>query len=129
MFRKHDTNASGIRKSEFSCKRDGLTLRGTEYQPAGDHLPIAVVCHGFMAFQDTVRQYIVNRHQSALQKIFIPADPFEIEFMRLITVKCGICSGCNSNGIPPFHIAVNKEKAHRMIFTNRNISSDPSSPQ
>ena len=41
----------------FSCERDGLTIRGTEYKPQGEKLPIAIVSHGFMAFQDTVRQY------------------------------------------------------------------------
>lgn len=41
----------------FSCERDGLTIRGTEYKPQGENLPIAIVSHGFMAFQDTVRQY------------------------------------------------------------------------
>ena len=48
---------SGIVKSKFECKRDNLTIRGTEYRPQGDNLPIAIVCHGFMAFQDTVRHY------------------------------------------------------------------------
>ncbi len=45
--------------SEFQCTRDGLTIRGTEYRPAAsaEKLPVAIVCHGFMAFQDTVRQY------------------------------------------------------------------------
>lgn len=43
--------------TEFSCQRDGLTIRGTEYRPAGDNFPVAIVCHGFMAWQDTVRQY------------------------------------------------------------------------
>lgn len=46
-----------IEKSLFSCKRGDLTIRGTEYRPEGDRLPAAIVCHGFMAFQDTVRQY------------------------------------------------------------------------
>ncbi len=46
-------------KSDFACQRDNLTIRGTEYRPKGNCLPIAVVCHGFMAFQDTVRQYAV----------------------------------------------------------------------
>ncbi len=46
-----------ISKTVFSCKRDDLTIRGTEYRPEGENLPIAIVCHGFMAFQDTVRQY------------------------------------------------------------------------
>lgn len=46
-----------IIKSAFTCQRDNLTIRGTEYRPEGDCLPIAIVSHGFMAFQDTVRQY------------------------------------------------------------------------
>ncbi len=41
----------------FECRRGNLTIRGTEYRPAGENLPAAIVCHGFMAFQDTVRQY------------------------------------------------------------------------
>ncbi len=41
----------------FSCKRGELTIRGTEYRPAGENLPVAIVCHGFMAWQDTVRHY------------------------------------------------------------------------
>lgn len=44
-------------KRVFTCQRDNLTIRGTEYRPEGDCLPIAIVSHGFMAFQDTVRQY------------------------------------------------------------------------
>lgn len=44
----------------FECERDGLTIRGTEYRPEGEDLPVAIVCHGFMAFQDTVRQYAVT---------------------------------------------------------------------
>ena len=48
-----------IIKSTFACQRDGLIIRGTEYRPKGDCLPIAIVSHGFMAFQDTVRQYAV----------------------------------------------------------------------
>jgi len=43
--------------STFSCSRDQLTICGTEYRPAGENLPVAIVCHGFMAWQDTVRQY------------------------------------------------------------------------
>lgn len=46
-----------LQKSLFSCQRDGLTLRGTEYRPEGDNLPIAIVCHGFMANQKTVQHY------------------------------------------------------------------------
>lgn len=51
----HKTNI--ITVTTFSCERDGLTIRGTEYKPQGENLPIAIVSHGFMAFQDTVRQY------------------------------------------------------------------------
>ena len=43
--------------SSFNCKRNGMDIRGTEYRPEGDNLPVAIVCHGFMAWQDTVRQY------------------------------------------------------------------------
>ena len=59
MFRMKKNNDFII--SEFHCQRDSLTIRGTEYRPlqadAGTKLPVAIVCHGFMAFQDTVRQY------------------------------------------------------------------------
>lgn len=47
----------GYSISEFSCQRDDLIIRGTEYRPCGTNLPVAIVCHGFMAWQDTVRQY------------------------------------------------------------------------
>lgn len=40
---------SGIKENTFECKRDGLSIRGTEYRPEGENLPIAIVCHGFMA--------------------------------------------------------------------------------
>ena len=46
-----------IIRSAFTCQRNNLTIRGTEYRPEGDGRPIAIVSHGFMAFQDTVRQY------------------------------------------------------------------------
>ena len=60
MFRKDrnsQSKVSNISEKTFECKRDGLTIRGTEYRPQGDRLPIAIVSQGFMAFQDTVRQY------------------------------------------------------------------------
>lgn len=56
FFGKNDSHKT-IKKSLFSCKRGDLTIRGTEYRPEGENLPAAIVCHGFMAFQDTVRQY------------------------------------------------------------------------
>ena len=46
-----------ILKSAFSCQRGGLTIRGTEYRPEGHSLPAAIVSHGFMANQGTVRRY------------------------------------------------------------------------
>ena len=46
-----------ITKTKFSCTRDGLTVRGCEYRPAGENLPIAIVSHGFMANMMTVRHY------------------------------------------------------------------------
>lgn len=47
----------GISVTDFSCVRDGLTLRGKEYRPAGTNLPAAIVSHGFMATHATVTQY------------------------------------------------------------------------
>ena len=43
--------------SRFECCRDGLTIRGIEYRPAGDNLPIAIVCHGFMGRGEHFSQY------------------------------------------------------------------------
>lgn len=48
-----------IKESTFECKRDRLIIRGTEYRPEGKNLPIAIVCHGFMAWQDSVRHYAI----------------------------------------------------------------------
>lgn len=56
FLRKNGTNEP-FSESKFECKRGDLTIRGTEYRPEGENLPVAVVCHGFMAWQDTVRQY------------------------------------------------------------------------
>lgn len=57
MIFKKPVLSDGIKESTFECKRDGLTIRGTIYRPKGDHLPIAIVCHGFMAWQDSVKHY------------------------------------------------------------------------
>lgn len=46
-----------IAKTKFSCQRDGLTIRGYEYRPGGEKLPIAIVSHGFMANLMTVKHY------------------------------------------------------------------------
>ena len=57
MIFKKPVLSDGITESTFECKRDGLTIRGTIYRPKGDHLPIAIVCYGFMAWQDSVKHY------------------------------------------------------------------------
>mgnify|MGYP003292367086 CR=1 FL=1 len=56
FFRKNRKNAE-IKESLFETKRDGLTIRGTEYRPRGEKLPVAILSHGFMAWQDTVKHY------------------------------------------------------------------------
>ncbi|KUP21782.1 alpha/beta fold hydrolase [Paenibacillus sp. DMB5] len=38
---------TNIAEHEFSCTRDGLTIRGRAFIPAGDHLPAIIVSHGF----------------------------------------------------------------------------------
>ncbi len=55
-FFRRKKNAN-VTETVFSVTRQGLVIRGTELRPAGDRLPAAIVCHGFMATQDTVRQY------------------------------------------------------------------------
>lgn len=50
-------NKMEILKSKFECKRENLTLRGTEYRSSGTKLPIAIICHGFMANKMTVKHY------------------------------------------------------------------------
>lgn len=58
LFRKPQNK--DFTQTKFECRRDGLAIRGTEYRPAGENLPVAIVCHGFMAFQDTVRHYTIE---------------------------------------------------------------------
>ena len=60
MFKIKADKENNISKTLFECKRDNLTIRGTEYRPTGNNLPIAIVCHGFMAFQDTVKKYAIE---------------------------------------------------------------------
>ena len=58
MFRKKKfLPIPGITEKAFACSRDGLIIRGTEYRPEGENLPVAIVSHGFMGYQDTVRNY------------------------------------------------------------------------
>ena len=56
-FLKKKRTAEPFTEREFSCTREGLTIRGTEYRPAGENLPVAIVSHGFMANQDSVKTY------------------------------------------------------------------------
>lgn len=52
-----------MRKSEFTCVRDGLVIRGTEFRPKDRKdsetkmFPAVIISHGFMANQDTVAKY------------------------------------------------------------------------
>ncbi len=46
-----------IRKEEFSTLRNGMTIRGLYFRPKGDHLPIAIISHGFMANYSTTKGY------------------------------------------------------------------------
>lgn len=46
-----------IHSKKFTCTRGALTIRGTEYRPDGEGLPIAIVSHGFMANSITTRGY------------------------------------------------------------------------
>ncbi len=62
IFKTH--RKTGILKSGFTCSRDGLTIRGTEYRSANSKLPAAIVSHGFMANQNSVRHY--TRHLAKL---------------------------------------------------------------
>ncbi len=50
----------GVTEREFECKRDELTIRGYEYRPEGENLPIAIVCHGIMARLNTTRHYAME---------------------------------------------------------------------
>ena len=44
----------------FECKRGELTIRGTEYRPVGENLPVAIVSHGFIVNQGTVKKYAMT---------------------------------------------------------------------
>lgn len=56
FFRKPKT-PEPFTETTFSCQRGSLTIRGTEFRPEGDHLPVAIVSHGFLVTQSTVFQY------------------------------------------------------------------------
>ena len=57
VFLKKSKAQELFAETTFECKRGDLIIRGTEYRPAGENLPAAIVSHGFMAWQDTVRPY------------------------------------------------------------------------
>ena len=80
-FFRRPKSYGNITVSTFECKRDSLTIRGTEYRPAGENLPIAIVSHGFMATQGTVTQYV-----RALADIGYASYCFDF------------CGGCVANG-------------------------------
>jgi len=44
----------------FTCQRDVLTIRGTEFLPDGDNLPVAVISHGFTANQKSAEIYAIK---------------------------------------------------------------------
>lgn len=47
----------GVTERFFECRRGDLTIRGIEYKPEGENLPVAIVSHGFLMWADTVRDY------------------------------------------------------------------------
>ncbi|MCD7723458.1 MAG: alpha/beta hydrolase [Clostridiales bacterium] len=46
-----------IKESAFEVKKGSLTIRGKEYRPCGEKLPIAIICHGFLATYKTTKHY------------------------------------------------------------------------
>ena len=42
---------------DFSCTREGLTIRGREYRPAGEKLPAVIISHGFMGTGSDIAGY------------------------------------------------------------------------
>ncbi len=46
-----------INEKTFEVKRGNFTIRGKEYRPSGENLPIAIVCHGFLATYKTTKHY------------------------------------------------------------------------
>ena len=57
FFSKKNKLPQGVTESAFECFRGELKIGGTEYRPEGENLPVAIVSHGFMANQDTTREY------------------------------------------------------------------------
>ena len=57
MFGKKKKADNEIKESIFSCQREGLIIRGTEYRPRGKNPPIAIVSHGLNEGQNGVKKY------------------------------------------------------------------------
>lgn len=78
-----------MRKTEFSCTREGLTIRGTEYrcekeEGQQERWPIAVICHGFGG-----NQYDLVFYAEAFAKMGYAAYCFDF---------CGGCVSGKSDG-------------------------------
>ena len=51
-FNEEISDLFSVEREDFSCERDGLTIKGTVFLPKGKtNCPIAVISHGFMANQ------------------------------------------------------------------------------
>ena len=51
-FNEEISDLFSVEREDFSCERDGLTIKGTVFLPKGKtDCPIAVISHGFMANQ------------------------------------------------------------------------------
>lgn len=48
---------TSVRREPFSCQRDGLTIRGHVFRKETGTLPAIIICHGFMANQQSVEHY------------------------------------------------------------------------
>ena len=53
----NNKKSSAFTVSAFECKRGEFTVRGLEYRPEGENLPVAIVSHGFMLNHKSVRKY------------------------------------------------------------------------
>lgn len=74
-----------IKRSEFSCVREGLKIRGTEFRPdTGERLPIAIVSHEFMC-----NRLFTARYALMLAKLGYAAFCFDF---------CGGCIVGSSGG-------------------------------
>lgn len=71
-------------ETEFSCVREGLTIRGSFYRPEGGPLPIAVWSHGFSANREDPRAYA--------------RTTAELGYLSFIFDFCGGCAFGQSDG-------------------------------